>query len=397
MDLDAIFVGGGVIGLSGAWRAARRGLSVAVVDPAPGHGASWVAAGMLAPVTEAHFGEERLVSLLVAGADRWASFAAELEETTGLDIGYQRCGTAVVALDTSDRAVIDDLLELQWSFHLDSVRLSGSQCRDLVPALAPGVRGGAHVPGDHQVDNRRLIAALLRACALSGVDLVASEVVEVTTRVDRSATGVRLIDRSVIEASTIVLCAGSETGLLGGVPPDVLPPVRPVKGVVLRLRGSASVPLVTRTVRGLVHGRSCYLVPRADGSLVLGATSEERGFDRTVQAGAVHALLDDARALIPGIDELELVECMAGLRPGSPDNGPFVGWTEVPGLAAATGHFRNGILLAPLTADALVAMVVGNPVPDPLSGFGLGRVIRGGSGHAASTSARPISTRTPER
>jgi len=205
VDLDAIFVGGGVIGLSGAWRAARRGLSVAVVDPAPGHGASWVAAGMLAPVTEAHFGEERLVSLLVAGADRWASFAAELEETTGLDIGYQRCGTAVVALDTSDRAVIDDLLELQWSFHLDSVRLSGSQCRDLVPALAPGVRGGAHVPGDHQVDNRRLIAALLRACALSGVDLVASEVVEVTTRVDRSATGVRLIDRSVIEASTIVL------------------------------------------------------------------------------------------------------------------------------------------------------------------------------------------------
>ena len=128
--------------------------------------------------------------------------------------------------------------------------------------------------------------------------------------------------------------------------------------------------LLPRTVRGLVRGRPCYLVPRLDGSVVVGATSEERGFDRTVQAGAVHALLDDARALVPGIDELELGECLAGLRPGSPDNGPTVGWTAVRGLAVATGHYRNGILLAPLTADAVVALLGDEPVPAPFAPFG---------------------------
>ncbi|MGH9093091.1 MAG: FAD-dependent oxidoreductase, partial [Acidimicrobiales bacterium] len=158
--------------------------------------------------------------------------------------------------------------------------------------------------------------------------------------------------------------AGAGSASIDGVP---VPPLRPVKGVVLRLRGA---PLLERTVRGLVRGRPCYLVPRADGSLVVGATVEERGEDRAVQAGAVHALLDDARALVPGIDELELVECSAGLRPATPDNGPYVGWTPVPGVALATGHFRNGILLAPLTAEAVAALLAGRPVPAALRGFG---------------------------
>ena len=156
---------------------------------------------------------------------------------------------------------------------------------------------------------------------------------------------------------------------MAGLPEGALPSVRPVKGHVVRLRGPAERPLLERTVRGLVHGRPCYLVPRRDGSLVVGATSEERGFDTSVQAGAVHALLDDARALVPGVDELELVECLAGLRPGSPDNAPFVGWTAVEGVAVATGHYRNGMLLAPITAEAVAALLCGEPVPAPMAAF----------------------------
>lgn len=369
---DVIFVGGGVIGLSGAWLAARAGVQVTVVDPAPGHGASWAAAGMLAPVTEATFGEEALQRLLTAAADRWPAFAAALGEAAGSDVGFRPCGTVAVALDPSDRAVIDQLLTYQQSLGLDARRLSGSDCRRLVPALAPGIRGGAEMPGDHQVDNRRLVAALLRACEEAGVTLVADRVVEVLTGPD-GARGVRLAQGGELAAGTVVACAGAWTGDIAGIPPGTLPPVRPVKGHILRLRGPADRPLLERTVRGLVHGRHCYLVPRADGRLVVGATSEERGFDTSVQAGAVHALLDDARSLVPGIDELELVECLAGLRPGSPDNAPFVGWTSVPRLAVAAGHFRNGILLTPLTAEALAALLTGRPVPAEVEAFGPGR------------------------
>jgi len=383
VDLDALFVGGGVIGLAGAWRAAAAGLSVAVLDPEPGRGAAWAAAGMLAPVTEARFGEEALIELLLAGAARWDTFAGELEAASGEDIGYRRCGTVVVAFDASDRAVVDDLLALQGQLGLDAHRLSGSECRRLVPALAPGVRGGAEVPGDHQVDNRRLVGALLTACRRAGVQVHETRVASVTVDGRGTVTGVVRSDGIVVPSRRVVVTAGCETPLIGGVPAGVLPPIRPVKGQLLRLRQGAGRPLLTRTVRGLVRGRSCYLVPRDDGSLVVGATVEERGYDHSVQAGPVHALLDDARTIVPGIDELELEECAVGLRPGSPDNAPFVGWTAMKGLAVASGHYRNGILLAPLTADGVVALLGAGEVPPALAGFGAERLLPAGAPVAA--------------
>lgn len=369
---DVVFVGGGAIGLSAAWEAARRGLSVCVVDPSPGRGASWVAAGMLAPVTETSFGEEVLVDLLLAASAAWPGFAARLAEDSGADPGFRACGTVVVAVDGSDRAAVDRLLAYQQELGLEAHRLSAGECRALVPALAPGVRGGASVPGDHQVDNRRLLAALLAACERAGVRMVREPAEAVVMAAGRVA-GVVLASGETAGAPTVVVAAGADSGGLGGVPLGVLPPVRPVKGHTLRLRDPAGGPLLDHTVRGLVHGRPCYLVPRADGTVVVGATSEERGFDRTVQAGAVHALLDDARTLVPGVDELELVECNAGLRPGSPDNAPWVGPTSVPGLAVATGHYRNGILLTPLTAGAVASFLVDGAVPPPLDAYPPGR------------------------
>ena len=365
--LDVAIVGAGVIGLSTAWALARAGLSVRLFDPTPGRGASWAAAGMLAPVNEASYGEEALVELLVAGAACWESFAPELTEATGLDADYRRSSTVTVGVDASDRAAIDEMAAFRRSIGLEANSLSASASRQLVPQLPPAIRGGAVVPGDHQVDNRRLVAALVEACTRAGVALVA-ERVDAVHLSGGAVSGVEVAG-DVTPAGAVVLCTGWETAAFGGVPAGVLPAVRPVKGHVVRLRDRVDRPLLDRTVRGVVHGESCYLVPRRDGTLVVGATVEERGDDRSVQAGAVFALLERARALVPGIDELELEECVTGLRPGSPDNAPFIGWTDVARLAVAAGHYRNGILLAPITAAALRDLLTDEPMPDAVAPF----------------------------
>jgi glycine oxidase len=370
---DLVVAGGGVIGLSVAWEAAQRGLSVRVLDPAPGRGAAWVAAGMLAPVTEASFGEEALARLFLAAADRWPAFAARLSAATGLDTGFQACGTVAVGLDASDRAEIDQLLDFQRQLGLDASRLSASECRSLVPTLSPAVRGGALMPGDHQVDNRLLVLSLIEGCDRAGVKLTPDRVVSISFDRHGAAAGLVTETGDTVAGGVVLLAAGVHTPRIGGLPEAAVPPVRPVKGHVVRSRADKGRAAFPHTVRGLVHGRHCYLVPRADGTVVIGATSEERGYDTTVQAGAVHSLLDDARLLIPAVDEWEFLECTAGLRPGSPDNAPFVGPTAVPRLVLATGHYRNGFLLAPLTAEALATYLTTGDVPPPLDAFPVDR------------------------
>ncbi|MFH8747047.1 glycine oxidase ThiO [Streptomyces rimosus] len=364
---DVLVIGGGIIGLVTAWRAAQRGLRTAVADPAPGGGAAQVAAGMLAAVTELHYGEQTLLGLNLASARRYPDFAAELAEASGRDLGYRRCGTLAVALDADDRAYLRDLHALQRRSGLDSEWLSGRECRRLEPMLAPGVRGGLRVDGDHQVDPRRLAAALLAACERAGVAFHRTTAERLTVERGR-ATGVELADGSRIAAGQVVLAAGSRSGRLAGVPEEVLPPVRPVKGQVLRLRMPeglpGGVPFLSRTVRAVVRGGPLYLVPREDGELVVGATTEELGWDTTVTAGGVYELLRDAHELVPGITELPLVETRAGLRPGSPDNAPLLGPTALPGLLLATGHHRNGVLLTPVTGDVLAAALTGGPLPE---------------------------------
>jgi glycine oxidase len=360
-------VGGGVIGLACAWELSRNGHHVTIVAPAPGRdGASWVAAGMLAPVTEARFGESAMTTLLREGARLWPDFVTTLEAAAGSTVGYDTTGTVTVAVDASDRASLDDLLAYQHSLGLTAERRSASECRALVPALSPSLRGGIEVPGDHAVDNRALLRALVAACRANGVAFT-----EGTVAALEPGLALVLADGRRVGADRVVLAAGTGLPGIGGLEDARLPPVRAVKGHILRLGPppgtSTAAPLLQRTVRALVHGRSVYLVPRRDGSLVVGATVEERGFDTAVQAGAVHELFCDARAVVPGIDELELLEAAAGLRPATPDNAPRIGWTGLDDVAVATGHYRNGIVLAPLTARAVVDLVAERPA-SPLTG-----------------------------
>lgn len=355
---EVLVIGGGVIGLSVAWQLTSEGAAVTVLDPAPGSGASRAAAGMLAPVTEAHYGEEELLALNLESAATWPGFAVRLERESGEEIGYDPSGTLAVAFDASDREALEELHRFQSSLGLPSRPLGASACRELEPALAPGIRGGLDVPGDHQVDPRRLAAALLSACEAGGVTFRREAVSSLLCEKGRFR-GAATEAGEHCYADRGVLAAGWQSGLIAGLPEGLRPPVRPVKGQILRLRLDPRLPRPTRTIRALVRGFSVYLVPRRDGELVCGATVEELGPDTRVTAGPVYSLLRDAQAVLPSLYEAELVDAVAGLRPGSPDNAPLIGPSGLPGLVFATGHYRNGILLAPLTGRIICELLRG--------------------------------------
>lgn len=374
-------VGGGVIGLSAAWSAARDGWRVTLLDPAPCSGASWVAGGMLAPVTETWPGEEALLDLGTDSVRRWPEFAARLSADAGRDAGLRTDGTVVAATGSGDRAELDTLAD-----HLDRLgrpveRLAGRALRRLEPAIGPDVRGGLSVPDDLSVDNRVLLDALRAAAERAGVRVERREVAVVRDD-DRRVVGVTDTGGTELDADVVLVCAGAHSSslhpLLDGL-------VRPVKGEILRLAHRAgALPPPSRTVRALVDGRPVYAVPR-DGpghDLVVGATTSETGFDTTVTVGGVRDLLRDAERVLPGIAEYALVETAAGLRPGSRDNLPLIGGLGPEGLLVATGHGRNGMLLAPVTADAVRALLAGTPVPDAARAASVSRfapVVVGGS------------------
>ena len=369
--VDVAIDGGGVIGLSIAWRAAQQGHRVLVADPQPGRGATHAAAGMLTPIAEAAYAEREIFGLGQESLRRYPGFAADLQRATGLQTGFRQCGTLQVAYDADDLAVLAEARFLQESFGVHLQQLTARECRAAEPMLDPSVRGGLLAPDDGSIDPRLLAVALLQAAEGAGAHVVRQRVAEIICTAGR-ASGVRLADDSLAQASWIVLAAGWESAGMPGVPDNIAPPVRPVKGQIIRLQTTATTDvaglppgLLQRTVRGTVRGSSVYLVPRESGELVIGATQEELGPDTTVTAGGVWELLRDARTLVPGITELEVTDIVAGLRPGTPDNAPVIGPSELPGLVLATGHFRAGVLLTPVTADT-VAAFLRTGMPDPI-------------------------------
>jgi glycine oxidase len=346
---DVAVIGGGIIGLAIAWRAARRGLSVCLLERGElGAGASHVAAGMLAPVTEADAGELALLELGLRSARQWPAFAAQLEAAAGADPGLRRSGALVVARDRDEAEALERELALRIELGLDVRRLLPSAARRLEPALAPTVRLALDVAGDHCADPRAVVLALAEAARRSGVTLRTGAAVERVEHGGGRVTGVVLAAGEVVRAARVVVAAGAWSATIAGLPRIAL---RPVKGQILRLRDPTGPGLLERIVRF----EGGYLVPRGDGRYVLGATTEERGFDTTVTAGGMHELLRDAGELVPGVHELVIEEIGAGLRPATPDNVPLLGpAAELDGLHWATGHHRNGILLAPVSADLVV-------------------------------------------
>ncbi len=355
-SFDLTVVGGGIVGLSTAWRARQAGMSVALLERgAIGDGASSVAAGMLAPVAEVEFGAagRHLLELGLSSARMWPGFASELERAAGEPVGLLETGTLIVARDDDEARELERQLEFRRSLGLRAERLRPSEAREREPALAPTLRMAVAAPDDHSVEPLRVLGALRRACELSGVQLRERTAVRslALAAAGGRVAGVRLGDGQMLASENVVLAAGPWSGQLEGVPQAAQIPIRPVKGQIMRLRDPAGPGLLA----GVVRFEGGYLVPRGDGRYVLGGTMEERGFDREPTAGGVYELLRNASELVPGIDELRIEALSVGLRPASPDNVPAIGPGAVRGLCWATGHHRNGILLAPLTARLLLA------------------------------------------
>ncbi|MBP2228175.1 glycine oxidase [Azospirillum agricola] len=347
-------LGAGCIGLSIAWRLAASGCSVDVFDPGgAGRGATHAAGGMLAACVETEPGEEGLLPLTRASQALWPGFARELEEASGLSVDLRTDGTMVIALTADDAAKVRFLHGFQRGLGLPVEWLTGAEVRRREPYLQPGVAGALFCREDHQVDNRKLAAALLRAARAAGARIHERCDAPALLVSGGRAAGVRVGDVTV-SADRVVLAAGAWSGLVDGLPPVAKPPVRPVKGQMVCLRMDARLPLL----RHVVWTPGTYLIPRLDGRLLIGATTEERGFDDRLTAGGQFALLEGAWRALPGVAELPIEESWAGFRPGSRDDAPILGETPVEGLIHATGHHRNGVLLTPITADGIARLIL---------------------------------------
>jgi len=366
MTARVAIVGGGVIGLSAAWRLARAGAHVTLIErDRVGAGASAVAAGMLAPITEAGYGhgDDAMVRFARASLARYPSFVAELESDADAPVPLDARGTLIAALDRDDVESIRRAFEHRRALGLPVEWLSGAQAREIEPLLSPRASAAMWIPDDHQVDARALLRALARACSNRGVlirEVARAERVRVR---DGAVVGVETSE-GVIEADCVVVAAGAWSGAIDGIPAGAVAPVRPVKGQIVRLRGVDNFALahVVRTPR-------VYVLPKSDGSVLVGATQEEVGFDVEPTAGGVKDLLEHAWEIVPAIYELPFDGVQVGLRPASRDHLPVIGPTRVRGLFMATGHFRSGILLAPATADALVQGIATGRFGDEVADF----------------------------
>ncbi|MBX9776731.1 MAG: glycine oxidase ThiO [Xanthobacteraceae bacterium] len=367
---NVAIIGAGVIGLGIAWRLAAKGAAVTVFDRgAAGSGASHAAAGMLAACCEAEPGEDALVALGRESQARWPAFATELLKASGIDVELRTEGTLVVALTADDQARIHHHLAHQKKLGLPLEWISPAETRRREPHLAGKLAGAVWSPEDHQVDNRKLAAGLRIAAEAAGATIREHTPVKEISIAGGRADGVVLADGTKVEADVVVLAAGAWSRTIGGLTPDQRPPVRPIKGQMLSLKMDPAAPLMTH----VIWAPGVYMVPRKDGRLIVGATVEEKAFDTSLTAGGLLTLLEAAWRTIPAIEELAIDEMWVGHRPGSRDDAPIVGPGPAQGLVYATGHHRNGILLAPVTVDAVARLVLEGTLEPAIRPFGIER------------------------
>ena len=391
---DVVIIGAGVIGLSIAWRLAAGGASVAVFDRgAAGAGASHAAAGMLAACVEAEPGEEALVAFGRESQARWPAFAAELQQASGIDVGLWSEGTLVVALTADDQARLHHQLMFQQKLGLPLQWISAAETRRREPHLAGKLAGAVLSPQDTQVDNRKLAAALRIAAIATGAHINEHRPVSAISFVGERAHGIVLADGTKVAADVVVLAAGAWSRSIAGIPPELRPPVRPIKGQMLALRMDAAAPLITH----VVWAPGAYLVPRRDGRLLVGATVEEKGYDSSLTAGGMLTLLEAAWRAIPAVEELPIEEMWVGHRPGSRDDAPILGAAPIRGLVYATGHHRNGILLAPVTADAIARLVLDGLAEPLIRPFGIERFIPTDLGYTQHRQLKSAGQPSPTR
>ena len=372
-----IIIGGGVIGLGIGWQLAKAGAAVTIYERAEvGRAASWAAAGMLAPLAEAHSEEPELLKLGCQSLDRYPQWTAELEADAEMSIGYRVEGTLIVGLEPDDTHQLRHLYEAQRQLGLDVDWLTGREAREIESALSPRVTAAIHCASDYQVDNRFMVTALQRAYQAYGGVLCENSAIERVVIKNGIMTGVQTQD-GFQNADIVILSAGCWSSQIAGVPDTILPPVRPVKGQMLALQMEEGIAInsVIRTVRAR-YPMSVYLVPRTDGRLIVGATSEEMGFDTRLTVGGVFELLRGAWEAVPGVYELPILETWTGLRPGSRDNAPILGKTPIENLIYATGHYRNGILLTPITAYEISKLILTGETSETIAPFQLNRFLR---------------------
>lgn len=354
---DLVVVGGGVVGCTVAYELAKAGLAVTLVERGtPGCEASSAGAGMLAPQAESS-APSPLLTLALASKALYADLALELRERTGLDIEYETGGNLHCFLDEGDEAVGRGACAWQREAGLKAELLGRGEALALEPDLSPEVRGALFLPEDHWVNNPRLVTALANAAALERVNFQTGEVTAILRSGDRVA-GVRVGDET-IRAAGVVLAAGAWSGQLAATAGVTLP-VQPVRGQLVCLEA------IPRRHHHLLQIKDHYLVPRASGEILVGASVEWVGFAKQVTAEQIRAFLDAAIRLVPALGRVPIKATWAGFRPWAPDERPIIGpWPGLEGLVVATGHFRNGILLAPITARLVRELVVdGKPSLD---------------------------------
>lgn len=367
MKPKVLIIGGGICGLGIGWYLARAGYSTTIFErDMVGRGASWAAGGMLPPEIETEPTEKKLYALSAESLNLWPEFAAQLESESGEKIHLQKNGSMMVARDADDIERLKFLCKVQQDYGLKPEFLSGYDARKLEPHLAPQIVAAIHHPNDAHVDNRACLAALQKAFVKNGGIIHEHAPVDSIIVQQNRIAGVRVSGQD-ITSDIVINAAGAWAGEIGGMPENAIPPVRPVKGQMIAIDTSK-----TKLIDKLVWSPDVYLIPQP-GRLLIGTSVEEMGFNTDLTAGVQMDLLTEAYRILPGIYDLPILESWAGLRPTSRDDAPILGPTEIEGLILATGHHRNGILLAPLTAQAIFSFIDRAALPDSIQDFTIAR------------------------